>query len=168
MKKLKAYIAGPDVFYKDAEKRANFAKEICKLFNFEPLVPVDNEIVNSDLKKMSAEIYLKNIAMIDESDLIIANVTPFRGPSADVGTVFEIGYAAAQNKKIFAFSDDLREYVEKVNTNDTDKIENFGNFDNLMIAETLSCLEPTIEQAVKKAAEFYYENKIAANNRLKM
>ena len=30
-----------------------------------------------------------------EADAIIANLTPFRGPSADTGTVYELGYMAA-------------------------------------------------------------------------
>ena len=35
---------------------------------------------------------------MDAADAIIANLTPFRGPSADAGTVYELGYMAGRGK----------------------------------------------------------------------
>ena len=37
-------------------------------------------------------------------DIIIANVTPFRGPSADDGTAFELGFFDALGRPAFAYS----------------------------------------------------------------
>ena len=36
--------------------------------------------------------------MMDAADAIIANLTPFRGPGADAGTVYELGYMAGRGK----------------------------------------------------------------------
>ena len=52
--------------------------------------------------------------LIDSCRALLANVTPFRGPSADVGTAWEMGYASGQGKPVVAYSDDLSVYREKV------------------------------------------------------
>ena len=44
--------------------------------------------------------------MMDAADAIIANLTPFRGPSADAGTVYELGYMAGRGKLCLAYSND--------------------------------------------------------------
>jgi nucleoside 2-deoxyribosyltransferase len=46
-------------------------------------------------------------------DGIIANMTPFRGPSMDAGTAYEMGVAAALNKVVIAYSSDRTPYTEK-------------------------------------------------------
>ncbi len=46
---------------------------------------------------------------------MIANITPFQGPSADVGTAFEMGFMRALGKPIFAYSNDARPFSERVN-----------------------------------------------------
>ena len=58
--------------------------------------------------------------MMDEADAIIANLTPFRGPSADAGTVYELGYMAGlqpefakRNTKILGLSVDPVENHKK-------------------------------------------------------
>jgi nucleoside 2-deoxyribosyltransferase len=38
------------------------------------------------------------------ADAIIANLTPFRGLSADVGTVFELGFMRGRGKPCFTYS----------------------------------------------------------------
>src|SRR6266576_2584801 len=89
--------------------------------------------------------------MMDAADAIIANLTPFRGPSADAGTVYELGYMAGRGKLLFAYSNDPATYVERVAR--TDKltkspsgqlidrdgltVEDFGLPDNLMMIHAL-------------------------------
>ena len=59
--------------------------------------PLDNTIERS-AADASLQIFKANEAMMDACDAIIANLTPFRGPGADAGTVYELGYMAAQGK----------------------------------------------------------------------
>ena len=47
---------------------------------------------------------------MDAADAIIANLTPFRGPSADAGTVYELGYMAGRGKLCLAYSNDPSPY----------------------------------------------------------
>ena len=41
-----------------------------------------------------------------EADAIIANLTPFRGPGADAGTVYELGYMAGRGKLCLGYCND--------------------------------------------------------------
>jgi len=89
--------------------------------------------------------------MMDAADAIIANLTPFRGPSADAGTVYELGYMAGRGKLCFAYSNDPAPYAKRVaRFGDITKsghghlidrdgltVEDFGLPDNLMMIHTL-------------------------------
>ena len=44
--------------------------------------------------------------MMDAADAIIANLTPFRGPGADPGTVYELGYMAGRGKLCLGYCND--------------------------------------------------------------
>ena len=41
---------------------------------------------------------------------LIADMTPFRGPSMDVGTAFEMGFTKARGLAVFSYSDVLGPY----------------------------------------------------------
>jgi nucleoside 2-deoxyribosyltransferase len=80
---------------------------------------------------------------------LIANLTPFRGPSADVGTVFEIGFMRALGRPVFGWSNEGRLFAERTRTLEnlgadasTDAegllIEDFGLMDNLMIDSAIT------------------------------
>jgi nucleoside 2-deoxyribosyltransferase len=100
MKKI--YLAGFDVFYKDAKERFEKMRKLCKLAGYEALIPLDNDITEGLC--ISNRIYKANIAMIEQADGIIANLNAFRGKEPDSGTVFEVGYGVAKNKKIVGYT----------------------------------------------------------------
>jgi len=83
------------------------------------------------------EIYRANRKLMDSCDAIIANLTPFRGISADPGTVYEVGYMTGQGKPAFGFTLDSRPYRERViaagQADPGHTIEDFDLSDNLMI-----------------------------------
>lgn len=138
---MRLYLAGPDVFLPDPLKIARLKQEICQKYGFVGLFPWDNslDLANLSPYEMGIAIYKSNIELMDSCDLIVANMTPFRGPSMDVGTAFEMGYMAAQNKPIFGYSNDGRLYVDRVSATqpglDADglTIEQFEMVDNLML-----------------------------------
>jgi hypothetical protein len=85
-----------------------------------------------------ARIALANEAHIQASDALIANLTPFRGPSADPGTVFEVGFMRALGRPVFGWTatdSTLRARTADGAAADADglAIEDFGLADNLMI-----------------------------------
>ena len=147
---MKIYLAGPDVFLPDAMEIGRRKAAICARHELTGLYPLDNAI---DLTAVDASlaIFKGNEAMMDSADAIIANLTPFRGPSADAGTVYELGYMAGRGKLCFAYSNDPTLYPERVARshtvtkaagghlidNDGLTVEDFGLPDNLMMIHTL-------------------------------
>jgi nucleoside 2-deoxyribosyltransferase len=145
----KIYLAGPDVFLPDAIAIGQQKKELCKRYGFEGLFPFDNEaVLDAGGVRADMVIYCANAAMIRQADLGIFNLTPFRGPSADVGTVFELGMMIGLGKPAFAYTNDAASLLDRTkrsgivshdrNTGDWRDwlgmlVEDFGNADNLMI-----------------------------------
>ncbi|RDI98790.1 nucleoside 2-deoxyribosyltransferase [Dyella solisilvae] len=161
MPSIKAYMAGPDVFLQNARERADEVRALCRQYGVVALLPADNDGEAAETQApsdeaLSLQIFRKNVALIDRADLVIANLEPFRGPSADVGTVWEIGYAFAQGKKIFAYSSAISHYLSRVSPKQSLQakgwvdeegmlIENFGLFDNLMIHHSLDGVFPSLQ-----------------------
>jgi nucleoside 2-deoxyribosyltransferase len=145
----KVYLAGPDVFLPDAVEAGRRKVELCTRYGLTGLYPLDNAI---DLAAHDASllIFRGNEVMMNEADAIIANLTPFRGASADTGTVYELGYMAGRGKLCFGYSNDRADYADRVrqfttvtsragHLTDTQglTVENFGLPDNLMMIHAL-------------------------------
>ena len=126
---MKIYIAGPDVFEKNAVEIGRKYKALCEKYGHTGLFPLDNECSSSK------EICGANIGLINESDAVIANGNEFRG-EMDVGTAFEIGYAAAKNKIIIVYMEDTSSLVEKYGRED-EKGRNVEDFFKFFCAFTL-------------------------------
>ena len=90
MKKI--YLAGFDVFAPDAKQRGAKMKMLCAEHGFIGLYPFDNEADNAP------DIFAGNCGLIDQADIVIANLNPFRGDEPDCGTCFEVGYALPKAK----------------------------------------------------------------------
>jgi nucleoside 2-deoxyribosyltransferase len=144
---MKVYLAGPDVFLPDAAAVGRLKREICSKHGLTGLFPLDNEVPPNS-KSPSFDIFTANTALMEEAEAVIANLTPFRGPSADVGTVYELGFMAGNKKLCAGYSNIATVYREKVvadgwatggDTIDVNGllIENFGLTDNLMIVHAL-------------------------------
>lgn len=144
---LRVYLAGPDVFFPNAVEIGTNKKQICAEHGLEGIFPLDNELPQGHSKAETAEsIFQANCAAMDSADFMIANMMPFRGPSTDAGTAFEIGYMYSQDKPIFAYSSDNLTYLERVLKLDPAAradtlsdgqgmhIEDFDVVDNLMLA----------------------------------
>src|SRR5262252_4662512 len=146
---MKIYLAGPDVFLPDAIEIGRRKQDICALHHVSGLYPLDN-VIDRAAADVSLRIFKGNEAMMDAADAIIANLTPFRGPGADPGTVYELGYMAGRGKLCFAYSNDPSTYGERTRlfTAVTEsggrlvdaeglKVEDFGLSDNLMLRHAL-------------------------------
>jgi nucleoside 2-deoxyribosyltransferase len=146
---MKIYLAGPDVFLPDAVAIGRRKVELCTQHGVTGLYPLDN-LVDLAAPDASLQIFRGNEAMMNEADAIIANLTPFRGPGADAGTVYELGYMAGRGKRCFAYSNDPALYPDRVRRLgrvteqdgrlvDADglTVEDFGLTDNLMMIHAL-------------------------------
>jgi len=141
------YLAGPDVFLPDALDIGRRKIEICRGHGVSVLYPLDNVVSAADA---SLRIFKANEAMMDRADAIIANLTPFRGPGADGGTAYELGYMAARGKLCLGYSNDPVIYADRARrfTDITAQggrlvdadgltVEDFGHTDNLMMVHAL-------------------------------
>jgi nucleoside 2-deoxyribosyltransferase len=142
---VKAYLAGPDVFLPDAVVIGRRKREACARAGIIGRFPLDNALPKAATPAAHARaIALANEAMIRDCEIVLANLTPFRSPSADPGTAFEIGFARALGKTIHGYSaaEDLllprtRRSLglgsEAMHDGAGHAIEDFGMFDNLML-----------------------------------
>jgi nucleoside 2-deoxyribosyltransferase len=134
-------LAGPDVFLPLPEQRGAQLKAICRAHGLAGVFPLDPAALDPDAIQGLPEwrrIALANEAHIRGSDALIANLTPFRGPSADPGTVFEVGFMRALGRPVFGWSGTdacLRARTASGGAYDSHgfAIEDFGLADNLMI-----------------------------------
>lgn len=150
----RVYLAGPDVFLPHPEAIAEAKRRLCDKYGFFGVSPIDNEIDLGRLppRETAFAISSANEQMIRECDLVVANLTPFRSASADVGTVFELGFARGLRLPIFAYTNTAGTLLEKSRdllhiqisqrasappgTFEDEHgmvIENFGLADNLML-----------------------------------
>jgi nucleoside 2-deoxyribosyltransferase len=146
---MKIYLAGPDVFLPDAIDIGRRKAEICARHQLVGLCPMDNSI-DVAATDASLRIFRGNEAMMNEAEAVIANLTPFRGPGADAGTVYELGYMAGRGKLCLGYSNDPSPYADRVRefarvTSDEGylkdaqglTVEDFGLSDNLMMIHAL-------------------------------
>src|SRR5438876_207563 len=148
--RMKIYLAGPDVFLPDAREVGRRKAELCARYGLIGLYPLDNAI-DIAANDASLQIFRGNEAMMDDADAIIANLTPFRGPGADAGTVYELGYMAGRGKLCLGYSNDPAPYAMRaarfgdVTTSSDGRlvdmqgltVEDFGHPDNLMMIHAL-------------------------------
>jgi nucleoside 2-deoxyribosyltransferase len=143
------YLAGPDVFLPDALDIGRRKVDLCTRHGLIGLYPLDNAIDRA-AKDASLAIFRGNENMMIEADAIIANLTPFRGPGADAGTVYELGFMAGHGKLCLGYSNDPSPYADRVreftdvNSHDARladalglTVEDFGLSDNLMMIHAL-------------------------------
>lgn len=149
---MRIYLAGPEVFLPDAEAVAAAKKEICARHGAVGVFPTDLHADHAETADMPRwySIYLRNEAHLRDSDGLIANLTPFRGPSADAGAVYELGFMRALGRPVAGYTNDgalflprtLRALGPEGARRAADgrwydaeglAIEDFGLVDNLMI-----------------------------------
>lgn len=166
--KKKVYLAGWDVFRPDSIEFGKKLKEHCEKNDLIGLYPLDNELPK-DLKtgsEIAAWIYQANVSLIEEADIIMANMNNFRGAEPDSGTCFEIGYAQALRKPVYYYMNSTANMVDRfqaetpeyASTNplvdkDGYAIENFGLPLNLMVGASSQAFEGNAFECIEKIAQ---------------
>ena len=101
------------MFLPDALAIGQRKRDICERHGMTGLYPLDNA-VDLFARDASLQIFKGLEEMMDAADAIIANLTPFRGPGADPGTVYELGYMAGRGKHCLGYCNDPAPYAERV------------------------------------------------------
>lgn len=108
---MRIYLAGPDVFLPAAARRGAALKAACARLGHEgvwPLDPLPQAPASWAALPEPQRIALGNEAHIRSCQALVANLTPFRGPNADPGTAFEIGFARMLGLKLAGWTNDPR------------------------------------------------------------
>ena len=100
----RVYLAGPDIFFPEAPTIARERKTLLAALGMEGVFPLDSQAQGESFSNTAFAIFQTNRKLIDSCQALLANVAPFRGPSADVGTAWEIGYACGQGKPVVAYT----------------------------------------------------------------
>lgn len=167
---MKIYLAGPDVFFQcdleSGQKKVDFCKEL-DVEGIYPsfLLPEDLFFNTSKYSKQEQRRTINQQCKkgIVEADIIVANLTPFRGLEMDSGTAFEIGFADALGKIIYGYSDTPESYLERMKKvegtyqdsngawrdKDHHVIENFDYPENCMISDSCVRLLQPSEQEIQ-------------------
>jgi nucleoside 2-deoxyribosyltransferase len=166
---MKIYLAGPDVFLPDALDIGRRKAELCRRHGVTGLYPLDNA-VDRTARDASLQIFRGNETMMIEADAIIANLTPFRGPGADPGTVYELGYMAGRGKFCLGYCNDPSIYADRVRTftevNSHEgrlvdrlglTVEDFGLSDNLMMIHALDLHGCALVTPAKAPADIWHD-----------
>jgi nucleoside 2-deoxyribosyltransferase len=134
MKAQRVYLAGPDVFFPDALAIGEAKKLICAEHKLEGVFPLDATLELEGLSppEQGHRCFDAMLDLMDGCRLVIANLTPFRGPSMDVGTAVEIGYMLGQGKPVFGYTNVALDYAARVSP-DGFFVEPFQLVDNLMV-----------------------------------
>ena len=158
-KGLTVYLAGPAVFLPCAADEGADLCAIAARYGFKSRFPLDPAtdvcgVRSPKFRTVAAAIAYGNeeadrikdscLAHIKACDLLIADVSPFRGPGADGGTAFEMGFMSALGKPVFAWSmasdqryaDRISERIDILHDGDGLLIENLGLTDNVHIARS--------------------------------
>jgi len=106
MSAKRIYLAGPDVFLRDAFAQADKKRARCAAAGYVGVFPFDTvlDFTNLTQRDKAMRIYHADIALMDSCDICLAQMTPFRGPSMDVGTAYEMGYMRAQGKPVLGYT----------------------------------------------------------------
>jgi nucleoside 2-deoxyribosyltransferase len=140
---LRAYLAGPEVFLPDAAAQAARKIAICARHGISAASPLDEPETLRTLPPDAAwlAIFRNCLAMMAGCDLVIANLTPYRGASADAGTLVELGWFLGQGRPVYGYSNCARPFAERCRHQHAALpepvaglvVETFGLPDNLMV-----------------------------------
>ncbi|MDF3886265.1 nucleoside 2-deoxyribosyltransferase [Cupriavidus basilensis] len=159
------YLAGFDVFRKDAIAYGETLKALCTRHGFHGLYPLDKSAPAGLSGPDTARwIYEANINLIRRADMVMANLDDFRGPGEpDSGTAFEVGFAIALQKPVWGYSSDPGTLLDRAAVATGDKgerldargfvVEDFGLGKNLMLACSVKLVAGDAEACLAAMAE---------------
>jgi nucleoside 2-deoxyribosyltransferase len=175
----KLYLTGPAVLHPDAQAISVRLKAFCRSCGFEGFWAGDDRDTSSQM------IFVATREAIRRVDAVIADIGPFRGPHADVGTAFQIGLAYQAGIPVFAHTGAFRpnaemdavplidriwfgEYAPRENRRyfkagedgrwrdkDGFEVENFGHAECAMIFYAIRSLTFSAVEAICDAADYF-------------
>ena len=115
MARPRIYLAGPEVFLPSPVEAGRIKCTLAAEQGLEGVYPLDATLDLDGLAKhaQAALISRSNEALMRTCDAVIANLTPFRGASADAGTAFEVGFMRALGRPVLGYTNTPLDYVPR-------------------------------------------------------
>jgi nucleoside 2-deoxyribosyltransferase len=113
----RVYLSGPDVFLPNAIELGEAKKRLCAAYGFEGFVPADKKLDLSGIAGKHAKgvaIYRADLRLMELCDFTICQLTPYDGLSADVGTVFEMGWMIGRGKPCLGYTNSALDMIDRV------------------------------------------------------
>ena len=108
------YLAGPEVFLPNAREILDLEAALTREAGLIPVSPGDLEFPRTNSKwELGLAISAIDEKLMHQADAIIANLTPFRGASADAGTAFEVGFMRALGRPVLGYTNTPLDYVPR-------------------------------------------------------
>ena len=111
------YLAGPEVFLLHAREIGARKRATCETHGLVGVFPTDEEDACDPALPLPERGLAISRAMeraMQSCDAMIVNLTPFRGPSTDVGSAYEMGFMRALGRPIFGYTNDDRPFLDRV------------------------------------------------------
>ena len=152
------------MFLPDAAEVGRHKQVLCEAHGLVGLFPLDSDPAGADPSvRPDRAIFRMNLAMMRRADAGIFNLSPFRGPGADAGTVFELGLMHGLGKTVFGYTNAAETLLARTPRTRRDAqgvwhdrdgmlVEDFGNADNLMLDACLADTGAPIVRAAKTCA----------------
>lgn len=160
MKKPRVYLAGPDLFFPDAEERYSRLKAMCTAHGLDGVAPTDGQTFPIERTlECARRIRHHDLATMHSCDAVLANITPFLGLEPDSGTSYEMGDADAHGMPVASYCTDGLDTARRAERLGRDlnlipacvDVEDFGLYANLMLCAAHPAFE-TPDQAVEHLA----------------
>lgn len=159
------YLAGFDVFRRNAVEQGRYLKDLCAAHGMQGLYPFDNQVEPGLPPQQTAQlIYQQNTGMLQRCTAVLANLNAFRGLEPDSGTVFEVGMAVALGKPVWAYCKPLVPLREQVAHDQhgydehSQLVEDFGLPRNLMLACSWVGVSSSVELGAEALAGYLSRN----------
>ena len=152
------YLAGPEVFLPEPIEVGRHKCAVAERHGFTGLYPLDAQLELAGLTKLqqAQKISAGNEGLMRQADILVANLTPFRGVSMDSGTAFEVGFMRALGRPVFGYTNVVPDYAVRaralqargIPAGDGDRhdleIEDFDGAENLMMTAAIEASGGTV------------------------
>nr|WP_321304873.1 nucleoside 2-deoxyribosyltransferase [uncultured Sphaerochaeta sp.] len=109
------YIAGPQCFYERGYSMWHSYRKLAEYYGFTVVLPNDTplDMTHEDLRDNAREIFSNLQEVIQQTNIIIADLDLFRSSEPDCGTLFELGMVHGAGGLLYGFTRDKRSMAIK-------------------------------------------------------
>ena len=147
----RVYLAGPEVFLDDAAAVGDAKRAVCAAHGLGAAFPLDAEgdvealLAAGRPQEAGLAVFAGCVELMASCDAVIANLTPWRGVSADVGTAVEVGWFLGRGLPVFAYTNESASLLDRV-PDDGHRVEPFGFADNAMLEGAVRAVGGGVER----------------------